>query len=118
MVLSSRLMDTRSRDTNRPPKPSYFSRNSVLELAAVDAPAIPLDDGRKSCCKAPRNQCGFSSRSRRASDRALPDFDSHFYAGCMLVRPDDRGIDGMLLVSWRPKTRQGFDPTRRSCSSV
>ena len=52
---------------------------------------------------------GFSSRSRRASDRALPDFDSPFYAGCMLVRPDDRGIDGMLLVSWRPKTRQGFE---------
>ena len=46
---------------------------------------------------------GFWSRSRRASDRALPDFDSPFYAGCMLVRPDDGGIDGMLLVSWRPK---------------
>jgi hypothetical protein len=27
----------------------------------------------------------------------------------MLVRPDDRGIDGMLLVSWRPKTRQDFE---------
>ena len=52
---------------------------------------------------------GFSSRSRRASDRALPDFDSPFYAGCMLVRPDDRGIDGMLLVSCRPNTRQDFE---------
>src|SRR5260370_21875735 len=49
------------------------------------------------------------SRSRRASGRALPDFDSPFYAGCMLVRPHDGGIDGMLLVGWWPKTRQGFD---------
>jgi hypothetical protein len=27
----------------------------------------------------------------------------------MLVRPDDRGIDGMLLVCSRPKNRQGFE---------
>src|SRR5262249_32192578 len=47
--------------------------------------------------------------SRHASGRALPDFDSPFYAGCMLVRPHDGGIDGMLLVGWWPKTRQGFE---------
>src|SRR5262249_40891356 len=52
---------------------------------------------------------GFWSRSRHASGRALPDFDSPFYAGCMLVRPHDGGIDGMLLVGWWPKTRQGFE---------
>src|SRR5262245_56280615 len=50
-----------------------------------------------------------SMRSRHASGRALPDFDSPFYAGCMLVRPHDGGIDGMLLVGWWPKTRQGFE---------
>jgi hypothetical protein len=44
----------------------------------------------------------------RATER-LPDFDSPFDAGCMLVCPDDRGIDGMLLVCWPPKTRQGFE---------
>jgi len=27
----------------------------------------------------------------------------------MLVRPHDGGIDGMLLVGWWPKTRQGFE---------
>jgi hypothetical protein len=27
----------------------------------------------------------------------------------MLVRPYDGGIDGMLLVGWWPKTRQGFE---------
>ena len=27
----------------------------------------------------------------------------------MLVRPHDRGIDGMLLVGRRPETRQGFE---------
>src|SRR5579863_2120064 len=52
---------------------------------------------------------GFWSRSRRASGRALPDFDSPFYSGCMLVRPDDCGIDSVFLVGGRPQTRQSFE---------
>jgi hypothetical protein len=35
--LSSRLMGTRSQNTNTPPKPSYFSPNSALELAAGES---------------------------------------------------------------------------------
>src|SRR6516162_6625520 len=52
---------------------------------------------------------GFWSRSRRASARALRAPDSPFYAGRMLVRTHDRGIDGMFLVGGRAYTRQRFE---------
>src|SRR5262249_8753280 len=74
-------------------------------------PSAFLRRSRRKSADSPWRSCGdgFWSRSRHASGRALPDFDSPFYAGCMLVRPHDGGIDGMLLVGWWPKTRQGFE---------
>ena len=50
--------------------------------------------------------CG--KAAARATERFLISIPP-FYADCMLVRPDDCGIDGMLLVCWRPKIRQGFE---------
>jgi hypothetical protein len=47
-------------------------------------------------------------RSRRASGRAHPDFDSPFCADCMLMRPH-RGTDGMFLVGRRSQTRECFE---------
>ena len=111
-----RISLRRGRPRSRRCRPSRRPSKSFGQAAGIrrrhERAAIPLRrrSRRRSAGRLWRS-CGggFWSRSRRASDRALPDFDSPFYAGCMLVRPDDRGIDGMLLVSWRPKTCQGFE---------
>ena len=54
------------------------------------------------------SQVDFGREAATRTTECFLIFDSPFYAGCMLMRPDDREIDGMFLVGRRPQTRQGF----------
>jgi hypothetical protein len=56
---------------------------------------------------------GFRGEAAARATERFPILIPPFTPAAYWVCPDDRGIDGVLLVSWRPKTRQGFDLLQR-----